>query len=156
VEFNSVHAIRTLMRGSLCQDTSRKGQPSFCCHAGRVHVALPTNNVWTNRRIFMKTGSLWTPHHHMSVHFQISHHSHTPSHCFTSFTLSLFALTSFSWLCSVPPTPYFRLQYHFLIPSFRFTPTFSGTLLGRKTKTVSTTCHVLSRWRQRHHEHTNV
>jgi len=104
VEFNSVHAIRALIRGSLRRDTPRKGQPSFCCHAGRVHVALANNNVWRNRRIFMKIGSSWTPQHHMSVHFQISRHSHTRSPCFTSFALSLFALTSFSWLSSVPPT----------------------------------------------------
>ena len=59
------------------------------------------------------------------------------THYFTSFALSIFALTSFSWFSSVPPAPYFRLQYQFLI-AFWFTPTFSWELPGRKTRTVST------------------
>jgi hypothetical protein len=46
-----------------------------------------------------------------------------------------FRLTPFGWSRSMTLTPYISWEYHFSFKPFLFMPTFSGTQLGRKTRT---------------------
>jgi hypothetical protein len=55
----------------------------------------------------------------------------------------IFCLTPFGWPRSITLTPYISWEYHFSFKPFLCTPTFSGTQLGRKTRTVCTwSCSV--------------
>ena len=55
----------------------------------------------------------------------------------------IFRLTPFGWPRSFTLTPYISWEYHISFKPFLFTPTFSGTQLGRKTRTGCTwSCSV--------------